>query len=456
MKNGKPKITVGTCLGFLLIAGIVLGIYLLIFRGPEFDKSRRIGLIYDSYVGPVYPLTAVDDAEGLQVSRRTDLDFSLYTGQPEDYSGLVIVTDSYRLTNSTDQTLSVRLAYPVYGHCSMPSQYFPTVTLNGAAVRTSLQASHDPKNTVRQAENFRQLANAMENGRFPELLFSGDTVGSQLMYVYRISSIRYSGPETEPSRVPDLQVNYQAEEDRIVWSYGTPWGGYPWSGTDQDNGTAFHKTSCWASSDSDGPEDLYLAVEGGPLQNMEITFTHRDSEIAAEGAKAITYELTEYTTTFSALVEELAQLHIQREDVTDPFEADSLADAALWINDPSLLSKHGGHINGIFDDITTWSRLLYTVFDVVLLPGEEAELDLVFYKSANTDISGKKEKRYGFDIATQLGSTLSFTEQVASVSNTEHIKIVRQNFGFDLEKGITSVVLNPKKARYFLDVVKVP
>ena len=44
--------------------------------------------------------------------------------------------------------------------------------------------------------------------------------------------------------------------------------------------------------------------------------------------------------------------------------------------------------------------------------------------------------------------------QKASVSNTENIEIVRENWGFDLEKGITTVDMNLTQEHYFLEVTK--
>ena len=42
-------------------------------------------------------------------------------------------------------------------------------------------------------------------------------------------------------------------------------------------------------------------------------------------------------------------------------------------------------------------------------------------------------------LVTALGSNLTFTKQSAAIKGYGEIEIVRQNFGFDLERGITQV-----------------
>ena len=58
----------------------------------------------------------------------------------------------------------------------------------------------------------------------------------------------------------------------------------------------------------------------------------------------------------------------------------------------------------------------------------------------------------GYDFVTRLGSNLAFTEQRAALTNAESIQIQRQNLGFDLEKGVTVVTLEPETEHYYLEI----
>ena len=74
------------------------------------------------------------------------------------------------------------------------------------------------------------------------------------------------------------------------------------------------------------------------------------------------------------------------------------------------------------------------------------------HRKGHLDFTGKKQDRCGFDLTTGLGSRLTFTEQQASLSNWEEFRIIDQNFGFDLRRGITTVTLDPQVEYYWMDI----
>ena len=53
-----------------------------------------------------------------------------------------------------------------------------------------------------------------------------------------------------------------------------------------------------------------------------------------------------------------------------------------------------------------------------------------------------------------IGSTFNFTKQTTSIKNDEHIKIMNQNFDFDLEQGITNGELELSKPHYYMEIYK--
>ena len=58
----------------------------------------------------------------------------------------------------------------------------------------------------------------------------------------------------------------------------------------------------------------------------------------------------------------------------------------------------------------------------------------------------------GYDLVTRLGSNLTCSTQTATLEDRGQIEIVRQNFGFDLEQGSTTVTLDPAEEHYYLEV----
>lgn len=109
-------------------------------------------------------------------------------------------------------------------------------------------------------------------------------------------------------------------------------------------------------------------------------------------------------------------------------------------------------MSGVFYDVVVDIRMLYEVFTVEVPAGETVTISVVYAQLPSTDTGGPKAHREGYDMATRLGSNLNFTEQTSSVTNSQLIKIVDQNFGFDLEKNITVVTLDMGMGRYYLDV----
>ena len=100
-------------------------------------------------------------------------------------------------------------------------------------------------------------------------------------------------------------------------------------------------------------------------------------------------------------------------------------------------------------------RVLYLSFEVTVPAGGSVEVCVEQFKNASFDFhcSGSESVGIdGYDLVTSLGSNLTFAGQSASISNYDVIEIVRQNFGFDLAGGITSVPLDLNEPHYYLEV----
>ena len=104
---------------------------------------------------------------------------------------------------------------------------------------------------------------------------------------------------------------------------------------------------------------------------------------------------------------------------------------------------------------TLQERIVSAEAGLTIPAGESVPVEAALPKEASFDFAcAHTENRgiYGYDLVTQLGSALSFTCQTAALAHTEQIAIVRQNFGFDLAAGLTSVPLEPDQEYYYLEV----
>jgi hypothetical protein len=109
-------------------------------------------------------------------------------------------------------------------------------------------------------------------------------------------------------------------------------------------------------------------------------------------------------------------------------------------------------LEDMLEQVFSPTRVLYLRFTVTIPAGETVEVEARLRKYPSVDFTGRERERRGFDLATGLGSSLTFTKQEAGLSGTQYIRILRQNFGFDPEKGVLQVALDPAEEHYYMDV----
>jgi hypothetical protein len=114
-----------------------------------------------------------------------------------------------------------------------------------------------------------------------------------------------------------------------------------------------------------------------------------------------------------------------------------------------------GRLDEIISESLTQRRVLYLALPVTVPAGGSVSLIFNMWKdpSFDFDCSGSENVGLqGYDLVTGLGSTLTFTSQTAALTNTEGIVVLRENFGFDLENGVTAVTLDPDEEHYSLEI----
>ena len=107
------------------------------------------------------------------------------------------------------------------------------------------------------------------------------------------------------------------------------------------------------------------------------------------------------------------------------------------------------------NDVTNSDRVFYLEAEVTIPAGQSVELTAEMTREASFDFycaHTENQGVYGYDMVTKLGSNLACTSQTATLEDRGQIEIVRQNFGFDLEQGVKTVVLDPDQEHYYLEV----
>lgn len=393
--------SIAACLA--LCIGILSGI------GGRAGSGGKDLLTYMSYAGPALPLTSLTDTTGITADRNVDFNFSPYeTGASE-----IILTDSYDLTNTTDAPLTLELAYPFVAALRDEAKFYPTVTVDGAATDCTLVPGGRLDTTDASFEDLRaELTDGYLSSAFapaPPL--------DQSVIVYQFSDLRQTNEATS-----DLSVTFTMDPARTsVWTYGSEGGYFNTEPGEQRR----------IFSISEGTK--YLIVLGDDVENMtaapgvEYTLDRSESSLAGILRQLMPTDNEIHFNVFAKLLEEYGYASAKM-----PF----------------------GGLEDIFSIAIGADRVMYQVFTVTVPAGQIIRISAAMTKDASIDHTGPSKDRDGYDLVTTLGSPLTFTRQTASITNYEHIRILRQNFGFDPKKGVTTVDLSIENEHYYMDVQK--
>ena len=430
MKEQKKSLRVGTAAAALSILG------LLVLRGVlgMWNPDGGNGGEPKFYLGPVLPLTAISGGESLEVERQITLGFSAY-GESED-SESAQITDTYSLTNPTNQAITVELAYPYLGSLADPG---PTVSMAAGDPETTSIASVDPAQAIEKAENWEEFRDAVNANDYLSEALAEPEASQEPVVVYVVKNIRYEGDEE--LNWPNLGLSYDTPAQGVeVWTY---------------------RLGFTRSLEDEGREEIgfsfpdqdwgVLVVRGGDLKNLRFQ-GYNDSKFPPDVTlEGVEYELERLESTFGEVLAGLAQCY-------DPELTEELYSAVLTrIHDERYhtAEKVQRNILEMFRAAASSQRLiLYKTFTLTVGPGCTVELRVDFTQEPSTELSGFEEGGDTYDMATRLGSSLNFTALSASVQNTDHITILDQNFGFDLEADITTVDLSLDTERYYIRVAR--
>lgn len=431
------------------------------------------GITYMSYAGPVFPLSTLDSNDTLLAERNVNYDFSPY----ENHASQSIVTDSYVLTNLKPEEQTITLLYPFAGRLSDDLEMLPTITVNGETAETTLHIgpysggfkdAYGSDANLAEAlnpaeldswEKYRALLNADYRSRafdpLPEL--------TQPAVVYEISDMY--GEPSEDTPAPTLNMEFTVDfEKTTILTYG-------FNGATNNMATGYCARDLFIPREHsvNYGESAYLIVLGDDISDYTLRAYVNgacDKEMENAGGTVTRYEST-LGEIFAAIVKRQYLKHDESviygddADILSTIPSDTFIGlAAELMYDYGLLSDtpamryDTGMLEEILSETRYMGRVMYLTFDVTIPEGGSMEISAEMVKKASMDFIGKGKDRNGYDMVTGLGSSLIFTGQTASVSNTEYIEIFNQNFGFDPENGVTRVELDLAQEHYYLEIRK--
>lgn len=445
------------------------------------SNGHSDGSVFMSYAGPVFPLAILETGEGLTAQRNVTYDFSLL-GSQEDWEILHDkqltdhnVSDSYVLTNGTREEQTITLCYPSAGSLSDHRNRLPTITVNGIETDTTLYAG--PYSGGFQAafgskshEDTLNLDSISSWEEYQELLADGSYFASsrdaypelnQSVTVYEFSN-EVADKEKWPAA--SLAISFQiAQADTQILTWG-------FNGVDKDEAASKQRYSYFVPGEGSSAYGMprYLIVVGEDLREYKMQ-GYKNGGCHAGTEIDVTATTKRYETTLGAILRKGMEEYFTRyanneenaivqnilpiEDVLG-LSTELLFDYGV-LADKRVMRYDTGMLEDIFSEALHQDRVFYQEFAVTIPANGSVEIKADMFKDPSYDFtcSGRDNVGVnGYDLMTTLGSSLNFTAQTATIEHTQGIEIVRQNYGFDLLNGITSVTLDLKQEHYYLEV----
>ena len=456
------------------------------YTGIETEKSETAasdmeplsteGTTFMSYAGPVLPMTVLNETEGLSAQRSTIWDFTPrdgHNGSPHQWGASV--TDNYVLMNHTTGEILAMACLPIPASFIDLEEMQPTLSVNGEEQDWTLYAGAyaggfrdagvDDGSTwnLMPPNSWTDYKAILEDSQYLTAAMDESAFLSESVTVYSFTD--FQAPSNYPAATQAIEFTIDPAKTTIL-SYG--FNGMSW---DEDSG--------WRQYDYFVPNgkrrDIspkMLIVLGEDIGGYSLCGYEDGGCEPGEELPGVSCTVTRHETTLDAIIEELCAAYVKESSwhlgVDEESVFSFLSMELYCAKVTELLLQHGmfagsetkdryadGRLDDIFAETLTQQRILYLVTEVPVPAGSSVELSINLWKAPSHDYgcSGSaKANAQGYDYATTLGSTLSFTAQSAALKNTDGIELLDQNFGFDLEQGITEVSLDPNQEHYYLEI----
>lgn len=438
------------------------------------------GISFMSYAGPVLPLTVLENPDGLTAERTVTWDFAPgVNSHLETRQWGAQVTDGYVLRNSTDTDITVTALYPFAGDFDSLSAIRATAAVNGEAAETTLYAGaysggfrdtegrRDPADedawNLYDLDSWQSYRTLLESGAYLEEALSAPAALDIPVTVYEFSD--FAAPH-ERYQAATQAISFTMDEEATqIMSCG-------FNGMEWDQETGFRRYSYFVP---DGkrrePETKMLIVLGEDIGDYTLAGYQDGGCDPGEEIDGVSCTVTRSETTLDAALERLCRAYaeqyaqgraVDQENVFDVISFEMYRDAVTkFMAQYTSLSGAAkqryadGRLDNILSETLFHDRVFYLAFPVTVPAGDSVTVDCSLWKQPSFDsacFGSEHTGLQGYDLVTRLGSALDFTRQSAALVNVEGVGLAGQNFGFDLENGVTEVELDPGQEHYYLEL----
>ena len=450
---------------------------------PEYDagaggSGHEEGSTFMSYAGPVFPMTL---QEGEEIPADREVRYS-FTAEENGYSenGSVWgaeVSDTYVLYNHTLEDRVVTALYPFAGSFRELEKERPRVSLDGSTVETVLYAGgysggymgvwggedmDTGSSNLAMPDSWESYRDLLQDGSYRGQALSSKVKLDQAVTVYDFTSSS-ADLETYPAATQSISFMIDPGETQIL-TYG-------WEGMEWDEKSGFRRYSYFVPDGiTNVTRSKLLIVLGDDIGDYELQGYRNGGCADGEEIDGVTCEITRYETDLGTVVSRLLKEFLDQymPEVAQAAEEggsvtlEMLEQAvSVLVYQDGILSEDvkeryaEGRLEDILSEAVTVDRVFYLAYDLTIPADSQIEVQVGQWKAPSYDFacSGSENTGIqGYDCLTKLDSSLQFGSVKASLENTGKVEIVRQNFGFDLDRGVNSVELDPGQERYYLEI----
>ncbi len=415
----------------------------------------------DFNAGPIMPLTFATKNQYIRADRELMYDFSTVVRESVGY---VPVRDSYQLHNTSQQDQTVTIYYPYVSDMKGLSLHMPKVMVNNEVVNTNvingnymgtdgdgMMKLFSPNVTSDDYGYMVQDGKPLEQKLNEELL-------NREIVVYEFADFSQG---TLQGEAPTYSAQFKVENPEAVF-------------TNQMN--SFYedgsvKVSFGAESVEASSKPAIYFLDGEPTEYIEQGYNYIDMLEEFESDE-VTSQKTVYKTTMKAVLKDLIKSELEKgikdyhangelEELYYQRAAQMFCDMYQWNTDGVTTPEddifYASSISDILYMVFDYESL-YLLTDTMTIPaGGSVTVTFDYLKQGTYQTYEPLEAyrdNYCYDNMPYLGSNITYNQQVTSIIEDNNIRIESQNYGFDLEAGITSVVLNPDAERYYM-IVKI-
>ncbi|HBN85702.1 MAG TPA: hypothetical protein DDZ89_17885 [Clostridiales bacterium] len=445
----RKLLTVAAGLVVVLGIGTILALQgLLPFGGSSGGAGHMGGSTFMSYAGPVFPMSLSKEDSDIAANRNIVYDFSL----PREDSVRVWgsdVKDSYLLHNSSKEEKRITAIYPFAGSFQDLEKLIPDVTIEEQGISAELIAGgySDRIAKLNSRENYQSL---LEDGSYQRYALSPSPVLSEQVTVYTFAD--YVTPKEYPAATQAISFTIDPDKTTIL-TYGFEGGQFEEGG--------YRRFSYSVPNNERIRKGLkLLIVIGEDIGDYSLEGYKTGACEEGNGLDGVSVTITRSEQNLSDVMTELIGNYFTLKEHEIPGSREMFTRAvAEFMIQYDLLSTGGryqmGMMEDVFSETSGMQRVFYLSFPITIAADGNILVSMNFHKDPSYDYtcSGNKNKDIqGYDMATRLGSNLKFNKLTAELLSYSHIEIVRQNYGFDLTKGISKINLDTSVDFYYLEI----